>query len=168
MRALPLRAAAKTATRSGSWNSSWKRPRASSPAPSSPRSAAARSVLYAWSRPPSASSAARRSRTSARRRRVSTGSAGSGADRLAGRAAEPRLLHGPRLVEAPDRRGPWGPGEARGILLRLGDDLEHRLHEGVESLERLGLGRLDHQRLLHDQRKVDRGWVDAEVHEALG
>ena len=44
--------------------------------------------------------------------------------------------------------------EDRRILGGLACDLAHRLDERVERLLRLGLGRLDHQRLGHDEREV--------------
>ena len=43
-----------------------------------------------------------------------------------------------------------------------------RLGEAVEPLEALALGRLDHQRAVHDQREVDRRRVVAVVDQALG
>ena len=55
-----------------------------------------------------------------------------------------------------------------GALCRLGRDPEHHVDELVETLLRLGLGRLDHQRLGNDERKVDRRRVDVEVHQPLG
>ena len=53
------------------------------------------------------------------------------------------------------------------LLGRLARDREHRVAERVERLLRLGLGRLDHQRLGDDQREVDRRRVEAVVHEPL-
>ena len=47
-------------------------------------------------------------------------------------------------------------------------DRQHRLAELVERLHRLGLGRLDHQRLGHDQREVDGRRVEVVVHQPLG
>src|SRR6185503_19377574 len=73
-----------------------------------------------------------------------------------------------RLVEAPDWRGAWRPLELVGRRLGLLGDAVHDLDEVVQRLERPGLGRLDHQRLLHDQREVDRGRVDAVVEDRLG
>ena len=55
-----------------------------------------------------------------------------------------------------------------GVALGLGEDLLDRLGEGVEALLGLGLGRLDHQRLLDQQREVDGRRVEAEVEQALG
>ena len=46
-------------------------------------------------------------------------------------------------------------------------DREHRLDERVERLLRLGLGRLDHQRLWDDEREVDGRRVEAVVHQPL-
>ena len=48
------------------------------------------------------------------------------------------------------------------------EDLRERLGERVERLARLGLGRLDEQRLVDDQREVDRRRVKAVVEQALG
>ena len=47
-----------------------------------------------------------------------------------------------------------------GVLLRLLEDRADDVHEVVERLLGLGLGRLDHQRLVHEQREVDRRRVD--------
>jgi hypothetical protein len=58
--------------------------------------------------------------------------------------------------------------ELLGILGRLLGDRQHRVAEGVERLDRLGLGRLDHERLRDDQREVDRGRVEPVIHEPLG
>ena len=44
----------------------------------------------------------------------------------------------------------------------------HDVDEAVERLEALGLGRLDHERLLDDQREVDRRRMDAVVEDRLG
>ena len=55
-----------------------------------------------------------------------------------------------------------------GVGRRLARDREHRLAELVQPLLRLGLGRLDHQRLGDDQREVDRRRVEAVVHQPLG
>jgi hypothetical protein len=79
-----------------------------------------------------------------------------------------RLLGRLHLVEAPH-----GPRQRRrleqlGILSSLARDLLHYLDEGIEAFLGLGLRGLDHQRLGHDEREVDRRWVDAVVHESLG
>jgi hypothetical protein len=58
--------------------------------------------------------------------------------------------------------------ELRGLGRGLARDRQHRVAEVVQPLLRLGLGRLDHQRLGHDQREVDRRRVDPVVHQALG
>ena len=55
-----------------------------------------------------------------------------------------------------------------GIVGRLREDLGDRLGERVERLARLGLGRLDQQRLVDEQREVDRRRVEAVVEQALG
>ena len=44
---------------------------------------------------------------------------------------------------------------------------EHRVRELVERLFRLGLGRLDHERLRDDQREVDRRGMEAVIHQPL-
>ena len=49
----------------------------------------------------------------------------------------------------------------------LGDPLE-RLGQRLERLEALGLGRLDHERLVHDEREVDRRGVEALLEQPLG
>ena len=47
-------------------------------------------------------------------------------------------------------------------------DLDHGVDEGVERLLALGLGRLDHHGLGHDQREVDRRRMEAAVDQSLG
>jgi 23S rRNA (adenine2503-C2)-methyltransferase len=53
------------------------------------------------------------------------------------------------------------------LLRRLSGNREHRVTEGVEGLLRLGLRRLDHERLGDDEREVDRRRVEAVVHQPL-
>src|SRR5256714_1407144 len=53
------------------------------------------------------------------------------------------------------------------LLLCLARDGEHRVTECVQRFLRLGLRRLDHQRLGDDQREVDRRRMEAVVHQAL-
>jgi hypothetical protein len=55
-----------------------------------------------------------------------------------------------------------------GVLGRLGEDRRDRLGEGVERLLRLGLRGLHEQRLVDQQREVDRRRVVAVVQEPLG
>src|SRR5207247_6017926 len=59
------------------------------------------------------------------------------------------------LVEARDRRGERRLAQQLGMLARLRRDLLHGGGEVVETVEGLGLRRLDHERLLDDQREVD-------------
>ena len=79
-----------------------------------------------------------------------------------------------RLLRRLDLVGPAdGPRRRRrldhlGLLRRLARDREHRVGERVERLLRLGLRRLDHQRLRDDEREVDRRRVEAVVHQPLG
>ena len=47
-------------------------------------------------------------------------------------------------------------------------DIAHDTDEVVERLDALRLGRLHHQRLLHDQGEVDRRRMDAVVQDGLG
>ena len=72
------------------------------------------------------------------------------------------------LVEAPHRGRVGRVLGDLGILLGLGQDLVHSVGESVERLVRLGLGRLDHQRLVDQQREVDGRRVEAVVEQALG
>src|SRR5262249_36220985 len=53
-------------------------------------------------------------------------------------------------------------------LLTLSSDLVHHRREIVERRARLGLRRLDHDRLFDDQGKVDRRRMKPKVEEALG
>ena len=79
-----------------------------------------------------------------------------------------RLLRRLHLVEPPDRPVVRRLLQQLRALRRLARDREHRVAERVERLLRLGLGRLDHQRLGDDQREVDRRRVEAVVHQPLG
>ena len=72
------------------------------------------------------------------------------------------------LVETPHGRGVRSFERHLGILGGLPQDLGDRFGEAVERLARLRLGGLDHQRLLDQQREVDRRRVIAEVQETLG
>ncbi len=47
-------------------------------------------------------------------------------------------------------------------------DLPHSFHEGVQRALALRFGRLDHQRLPHDQREIVGRRMESEVHQALG
>ena len=85
-------------------------------------------------------------------------------DRAGGRPAAARL----DLVEAADRGRVGRLLGDLGVVLGLGEDLLDRVGEGVEALLGLGLGRLDHQRLVDQQREVDGRRVEAEVEQALG
>ena len=97
----------------------------------------------------------------ARRRRPALGRV------LARTVAHDRLLRGAHLVEPAHRASCGASCSELGLLGRLARDREHRVAERVERLLRLGLGRLDHQRLGHDQREVDRRRVEAVVHQPL-
>src|SRR5580704_19763149 len=72
------------------------------------------------------------------------------------------------LVEPPHGRGVRRGARNLGVLSRLAQDLREGLGEGIERLPRLGLGRLDHQGLLDEQREVDRRRVKAKVEQTLG
>src|SRR3954468_22807003 len=85
-------------------------------------------------------------------------------ERLAGH----RALRRARLVEAAHRRRVGGVARDLRVLGRLAEDLGERVDEAVERLAGLGLGRLDEQRLVDDQREVDGRRVDAVVEQALG
>ncbi len=82
--------------------------------------------------------------------------------------ADDRRPRGERLVEPPHRGGVGRPPGDLGVLGRLAQDLRDDLGERLERLARLGLGGLHQQRLLHQQREVDRRRVVAEVEQALG
>ena len=81
--------------------------------------------------------------------------------------AQDRLLRGAHLVQAPDGTPVRRLLQQLGRLRRLTRDREHGVDEVVESLLRLRLRRLDHQRLGHDEREVDRRRMDPVVHEPL-
>ena len=78
------------------------------------------------------------------------------------------LAGGAGLVEAADRGGDGRCVDGVGVGLGLAGDPDHRVAELVQRLLRLRLGGLDHERLLDDQREVDRRGVEAEVEEPLG
>src|SRR4051812_21961355 len=82
--------------------------------------------------------------------------------------AEVRLARRGRLVQPPDGRLVGSRGHEPGLALRLGGDLDERLGERVERLERFGLGRLDQHALLHGQGEVDRRRGEALVDQPLG
>src|SRR5262245_37648251 len=71
------------------------------------------------------------------------------------RLADDRALGRPGLVQAPDRRLVRRVARDLRILLALDEDRGDRVGERVERLHRLGLGRLDQQGLVDDQREVD-------------
>ncbi len=56
--------------------------------------------------------------------------------------------------------------------LRIGldflGDRDHRVDEQIEFALAFGLGRLDHQRAVHDQREADRVRMEAVIDQALG
>ena len=77
---------------------------------------------------------------------------------------------GGRRWPRPAGRPGWcgsGPYRVRIGRCALGDP-PHDLHEAIERLAGLGLGGLDHERLLDDEREVDGGRVDALVQDGLG
>src|SRR5512146_2646381 len=69
-----------------------------------------------------------------------------------GRPAEVGLARGERLVEAAHDRLVRRFEDDRRVLARLASDLLHYGDEGVERLLGLRLGRLDHHRLVNNQR----------------
>src|SRR2546429_6805744 len=85
-----------------------------------------------------------------------------------GSPAQIELTGGPDLVETSDRTIMRSGLDDRRVPGDLLDDLCHGSDEAIERGFRFGLGRLDHQRLGHDQWKVDGRRVKPEVDEALG
>src|SRR5690348_3342660 len=79
-----------------------------------------------------------------------------------------RALRRARLVEPADRRLVRRVAGDLRILGAFAQDLGDGFRERVERLLGLGLGRLDQQRLVDDQREVDRRRVEREVEQALG
>src|SRR5262245_4178675 len=57
----------------------------------------------------------------------------------------------PGLVEPTEPRVVRRLADARRVLRRLPRDRQHRVDERVERVLALGLGRLDHERALHDE-----------------
>ncbi len=55
-----------------------------------------------------------------------------------------------------------------GWVLGFLGDLDQRIGEGIQRVLVLGLGRLDHQRLVDDEREVVRRRVELVVHQPLG
>src|SRR3990170_4057208 len=82
--------------------------------------------------------------------------------------AQHRFAGGCGLVQAAQRRLVRSVTQQLRLLLRLPRYRQHRLAEGVQRLLPLRLRRLDHQRLVDDEREVDRWWVEAVVDEPLG
>src|SRR5437899_1859564 len=78
------------------------------------------------------------------------------------------LARGGHLVQAPDREVSGLVVEALGVGSGLGDDLLDRRREGVERRLALGLRRLDHDCLGHDQREVDGRRIEVPVEQGLG
>src|SRR6185369_9807055 len=74
---------------------------------------------------------------------------------------------GPRLAESAEPRVVGRLADSRRVLRRFLRDRQHRVDERIERILALGLRRLDHQRTLHDQRKIDRRRVEAVVEEPL-
>ena len=77
------------------------------------------------------------------------------------------VLCRPHLVEPLDRPRVRRLVHELRLVGRLTRDREHRVAERVERLLRLRLGRLDHQRLGHDEREVHRRRMEAVVHQPL-
>ena len=126
-----------------------RRVRGPSRAPSGPR------------RTRSASASPRTGRASRRGRGARLRAACASARRL--RPSELEVARGPRLVEAPDGGGDGRLVEELGSSCASRGRLRSAVGERVERLLRLGLGRLDHERLLDDEREVDGRRVEAEI-----
>ena len=77
------------------------------------------------------------------------------------------VLRRAHLVEPLDGPRVRGFVDELRCICRLARDREHRVAEGVERLLRLRLGRLDHQRLGHDEREVHGRWMEPVVHQPL-
>src|ERR1700691_4397018 len=92
----------------------------------------------------------------------------SGSRRSRERLANYRVLGRCDLVQAAHGRAVWGAAGDLGVLCRLLEYRGDRFCERVERLLGLGLRRLDHQRLVHQQREVHGRRVKAEVEQALG
>ena len=85
------------------------------------------------------------------------------------RLADDRALGRRDLVQSPDGGRVGGvPRDLRPLGRGLAQDRGDRLGERVERLARLGLGRLDHQRLVDEQREVDGRGMEAVVEQPLG
>ena len=78
------------------------------------------------------------------------------------------LAGGGRLVQAAEGRLVGRALHKLRVLFGLPRYRQHRLAEGVQRLFPLRLRRLHHQRLVNDEREVDRGRVEAVVDEPLG
>src|ERR1017187_1403194 len=79
-----------------------------------------------------------------------------------------RVLGRGDLVQAADRRRVRRVDRYLRVLGRLLEDRGDRLGERVERLLGLGLGRLHHQRLVHEQREVHGRRMIGEVEQPLG
>ncbi len=69
------------------------------------------------------------------------------------------------FVGAADQRGVWGLVQQFG---RLAGNAEEGLGEGVQRRLALRLGRLNHHRLVDDEREIDRRGMEAVVQQPLG
>ena len=83
-------------------------------------------------------------------------------------AAQDQLSRCLDLVHSAESRGAGGVVEQLRLCLGFLGDLDHRVGEGVERVLILGLGRLDHERLVDDEREVVCGRVEVVIHQALG
>ena len=82
--------------------------------------------------------------------------------------ADDDAFRGLHLVQPAHRPAMRRALQLLGLLGGLTRNREHRVREGVQRLLRLGLGRLDHQRLGHDEREVDGRRMEVVVHQPLG
>ena len=83
-------------------------------------------------------------------------------------AAQHQLAGGLDLIHASELGGAGGVVQQLGLGLGFLRDLDQRVGEGIQRVLVLGLGRLDHQRLVDDEREVVCGRMEVVIHQALG
>ena len=62
----------------------------------------------------------------------------------------------------------WGVVEKSGLGLSFFGDLDHCISEGIQRIFVLGLGWLDHQRFVDDEREVICRRMEVVIHQAFG
>src|SRR5690606_32262122 len=78
------------------------------------------------------------------------------------------LLGRTDVIQPAHRKRIWRPFYLRSVLLCLTQNRDHRSDECIELLFRLCFRRLDQQAFRHEQRKISRRRMKAEIQQPLG